>query len=395
MANLSFYHGVTVQLLDVGPRTIAVPSSSIIGLTALYTPGEGLAEPNKPVLITSEPEAARAFGITSPMYKHLQLIYKRSKAVVSCVGVPVPEIGEETTQEAANASAIIGGVDPEGKRYGMQAQLDAKSRLNVQPRLLICPGYSSQTAVMSAMDSIAGKLRAIAIVEGTNTTDEAAVEAVKNSGSKRIYYVDPGIRVWDTETNAEIDFPNSAAVAALFAWTDSEYGFWESPSNKELAGVIGTTRPIEYLYGDETSRANLLNAANISTIIREGGFRLWGNRTLSSDPKWAFVTRVRTTDIVMDAILAGHQWAVDRGITKTYVKDVTDGLNNFMQDLKNQGCVLGFECYPDPDLNTASQLEQGRIYWNIRFTDVPPAENPIFRVEVTNQWVTEVLDYQN
>ncbi|WP_253257826.1 hypothetical protein, partial [Pseudomonas syringae] len=25
-------------------------------------------------------------------------------------------------------------------------------------------------------------------------------------------------------------------------------------------------------------------------------------------------------------------------------------------------------------------------------TDVPPAENPNFRVEVTNQWLTEVLD---
>ncbi|MEG6637233.1 phage tail sheath family protein, partial [Pseudomonas aeruginosa] len=41
---------------------------------------------------------------------------------------------------------------------------------------------------------------------------------------------------------------------------------------------------------------------------------------------------------------------------------------------------------------TASQLSQGKVYWNIRFTDVPPAENPNFRVEVTDQWLTEVLD---
>ncbi|MBN4742768.1 phage tail sheath family protein, partial [Escherichia coli] len=37
-------------------------------------------------------------------------------------------------------------------------------------------------------------------------------------------------------------------------------------------------------------------------------------------------------------------------------------------------------------------LAQGKVYWNIRFTDVPPAENPNFRVEVTDQWLTEVLD---
>lgn len=81
-----------------------------------------------------------------------------------------------------------------------------------------------------------------------------------------------------------------------------------------------------------------------------------------------------------------------RGITKTYVKDVTEGLRAFMRDLKNQGAVINFEVYADPDLNSASQLAQGKVYWNIRFTDVPPAENPNFRVEVTDQWLTEVLD---
>lgn len=211
-------------------------------------------------------------------------------------------------------------------------------------------------------------------------------------GSKRLYMVDPGVQQWDTEANATVDAPASAWVAGLFAWTDAEYGFWCSPSNKEFVGITGTTRPIEYLDGDETCRANLLNNANIATIIRDDGYRLWGNRTLSGDPKWAFVTRVRTLDMVMDAILYGHKWAVDRGITKTYVSDVTEGLQNFMRDLRNQGAVINFEVYADPERNTASQLEQGKVYWMIRFTDVPPAENPTFLVEVTNQWLTEVLD---
>ena len=69
-----------------------------------------------------------------------------------------------------------------------------------------------------------------------------------------------------------------------------------------------------------------------------------------------------------------------------------DPLQAFMRDLKAQGAIINFEVYADTELNTASQLEQGKVYWNIRFTDVPPAENPNFRVEVTNQWLTEVLD---
>ncbi|MCE1021726.1 phage tail sheath family protein, partial [Pseudomonas monteilii] len=247
-------------------------------------------------------------------------------------------------------------------------------------------------AVATAMDSIAAKLRAVAIIDGPNTTDEAATTYAKSFGSKRIYMVDPGVQVWDTATNATVDAPASAWAAGVFAYTDSEYGFWSSPSNKEFVGITGTTRAIEYLDGDETCRANLLNNANIATIIRDDGFRLWGNRTLSSDPKWAFVTRVRTMDMVMDAILYGHKWAVDRGITSTYIRDVTEGLQAFMRDLKAQGAIINFEVYADPVLNTASQLEQGKVYWNIRFTDVPPAENPNFRIEVTNQWLTEVLD---
>ena len=387
MSTTSRFHGVTVALVDTGARTIALPSTSIIGLCDTFTVGPAAsAKPNDLVLLTSEREAIAAFGEDAAITRAAKAVFLKAKAVIVACGVAVLE------DAALQTSAIIGGVLASGQRTGLQALLDGKSRFNAQPRLLIAPKHSATQAVATAMDALAGKLRAIAIVDGPNTTDEAVLAYAQEFGSKRIYMVDPGVQQWDTVTSATIDSPASAFAAGLFAWTDTEYGFWASPSNKEFVGITGTSRPIEFLDGDETSRANLLNNANISTIIRDGGYRLWGNRTLSTDSKWAFVTRVRTVDIVMDAILAGHKWAVDRSITKTYVKDVTDGLEAFMRDLKNQGAVINFEVYADTALNTASQLEQGKVYWNIRFTDVPPAENPIFRVEVSNQWLTEVLE---
>ena len=387
MSTTSRFHGVTVTLVDTGARTISLPSTSIIGLCDTFTVSEAAsAKPNDLVLLTSEREAVAAFGEDSAITRAAKAVFLKAKAVIVACGVA------ELEDAALQTSAIIGGVLASGQRTGLQALLDGKSRFNAQPRLLIAPKHSATQAVATAMDALAGKLRAIAIVDGPNTTDEAVMAYAQEFGSKRIYMVDPGVQQWDTILSKTIDAPASAFVAGLFAWTDSEYGFWASPSNKELVGITGTTRPIEFLEGDETCRANLLNNANISTIIRDGGYRLWGNRTLSSDAKWSFVTRVRTVDIVMDAILAGHKWAVDRSITKTYVKDVTDGLEAFMRDLKNQGAVINFEVYADTELNSASQLEQGKVYWNIRFTDVPPAENPIFRVEVTNQWLTEVLE---
>ncbi len=387
MSTTSRFHGVTVTLVDTGARTISLPSTSIIGLCDTFTVSEAAsAQPNDLVLLTSEREAVAAFGEDSAITRAAKAVFLKAKAVIVACGVA------ELEDAALQTSAIIGGVLVSGQRTGLQALLDGKSRFNAQPRLLIAPKHSATQAVATAMDALAGKLRAIAIVDGPNTTDEAVMAYAQEFGSKRIYMVDPGVQQWDTVTSATIDSPASAFVAGMFAWTDTEYGFWASPSNKEFVGITGTTRPIEFLEGDETCRANLLNNANISTIIRDGGYRLWGNRTLSTDAKWAFVTRVRTVDIVMDAIQAGHKWAVDLPINKTYVKNVTDGLDAFMRDLKNSGAVLYFEVYADTELNTASQLEQGKISWRIRFTDVPPAENPNFLVEVTNQGLTEVLD---
>ncbi|WP_434673811.1 phage tail sheath subtilisin-like domain-containing protein [Pseudomonas sp. R1-15] len=384
---MSFFHGVTTTNVDTGARVIALPSSSIIGLVDTFVPAPAYsAQPNDLVVITNEREAVAAFGADSAITKACKAIYTRAKAVIVACGVA------QLADPAAQTSAIIGGVLADGKRTGLQALLDGKSRFNAQPRLLVTPKHSATQAVGTALVALADKLRGLAILDGPNTTDEAVMAYAENFGAKRAYLVDPGVQYWDTTADATVDAPGSAWVAGLFAWTDSEYGFWASPSNKEFVGITGTSRPIEFLDGDETCRANLLNNANITTIIRDDGFRLWGNRTLSSDPKWAFVTRVRTMDIVMDAILYGHKWAVDRSITATYIKDVTEGLQAFMRDLKAQGAIINFEVYADPELNTASQLEQGKVYWNIRFTDVPPAENPNFRVEVTNQWLTEVLD---
>ncbi|AEV64290.1 phage tail sheath subtilisin-like domain-containing protein [Pseudomonas ogarae] len=384
---MSFFHGVTVTNVDTGARVIALPSSSIIGLVDTFVPAPAYsAQPNDLVMITNEREAVAAFGPDSAITKACKAIYTRAKAVIVACGVA------QLADPAAQTSAIIGGVLADGKRTGLQALLDGKSRFNAQPRLLVTPKHSATLAVGTALVALADKLRGLAILDGPNTTDEAVMAYAENFGARRAYLADPGVQYWDTTADATVDAPGSAWVAGLFAWTDSEYGFWASPSNKEFVGITGTTRPIEFLDGDETCRANLLNNANIATIIRDDGFRLWGNRTLSSDPKWAFVTRVRTMDIVMDAILYGHKWAVDRSITATYIKDVTEGLQAFMRDLKAQGAIINFEVFADPELNTASQLEQGKVYWNIRFTDVPPAENPNFRVEVTNQWLTEVLD---
>ncbi|HDS1705446.1 MULTISPECIES: phage tail sheath subtilisin-like domain-containing protein [Pseudomonas] len=384
MAN--FFHGVTTSLVNLGGRTISVPSSSVIGIVDIYTPGVGLAEPNTPVMVVSDREAVAAFGPNSPLTKACLQILDQAKAVIIAVGVT------SAGTPASITSAVIGGVAADGKRSGLQALLDAKSLFNQHPRLLLAPKHSATKAVATAMDTLADKLEALGLIDGPGTTDEAAIAYATGFGSKRLYMVDPGVKKWSVTSNGDEDLAASPVAAGLFAQTDANIGFWASPSNKEIKNITGTVRAVEYLDNDPTCRANLLNNANITTIIRDGGYRLWGNRTLSSDSKWAFVTRVRTVDMVMAAVRAGMKWAVDLGITKSYVKDVTETVQAFMRDLKAAGAVIDFEVYADAERNTASQLAQGKIIWVIRFTDVPPAENPIFEIEVTDEYLTQVLD---
>lgn len=102
----SFFHGITTTIIDSGPRPIAVPSSSMIGLVDTYTPGADLAQPDVPVQITNPREAAQAFGQNSAITRAINAIYARTFAVIVGTGVA------KTDDANALTSGIIGGVMP-------------------------------------------------------------------------------------------------------------------------------------------------------------------------------------------------------------------------------------------------------------------------------------------
>ncbi len=172
---------------------------------------------------------------------------------------------------------------------------------------------------------------------------------------------------------------------------DSERGWWWSPSNQNINGIIGTHRAIDFAPGDPNSRANKLNAAKVATIVRLNGFRLWGNRTLSADQKWTFLSTVRIADIIADALQAAHLWAVDRGITKTYVEEVRESVNAFLRELKQAGAILGGSCWLDPELNSAASIAAGHVYWDFDFTPPYPNERLTFRSHLVDNYITDIF----
>jgi len=203
--------------------------------------------------------------------------------------------------------------------------------------------------------------------------------------------VDPWVSVWDTVSDAAVAMPASARVAGMISKSDNERGFWWSPSNREVYGIVGTARPVDFTMGDTNCRANYLNENEVATIIRKDGYRLWGNRTCSSDPKWAFLSVRRTADMINESLLQAHLWAVDRNITKTYIDEVTESVNAYLRHLVAVGAILGGKCYADPELNTADQIMDGKVYFDFDFTPPYPAEHITFRSHLVDDYIEEIF----
>lgn len=345
---------------------------------------------NTPVLVAGNMAQAALLGSSGTLPKAMDDIFDQTGAVVIVVRV------EDGGTESATITNVIGGVDSgTGKYTGIYAFLGAESVVGYCPRILVAPGFTHQrtttaNAVVAELVGIAERLRAVIPADGPNSSDAAAITYRGDWGSKRVFVIDPWVQVRNPDGVIE-NRPASARVAGLIAKTDNERGFWWSPSNQVINGIVGTSRPVDFTLGDANSRANLLNEQEVATIVRQDGYRLWGNRTCSDDPKWAFLSVVRTADMINDSILRAHMWAVDRNITRTYLDDVTQGVNDYLASLQAQGAILGGICYPTPDLNTPANIAQGKVFFDFDFTPPYPAEHITFRSKLVNTYIEEIL----
>ncbi|UWS06387.1 phage tail sheath C-terminal domain-containing protein [Phaeobacter inhibens] len=400
-----FLHGVEVLEIDTGPRPIRTISTGVIGIVGTAPAADADAFPlNTPVLVAgSRSEAAkldmtddRTGGGTLP--SALDGIFDQIGAVVIAIRV---EEGADETETLAN---MIGGVNATtGQFEGVHALLGAESVVGHAPRILCAPGWTHQrledngnpgtyfaNPVVAELEGIADRMAAVVIADGPNTTDAAAIAYAGDWGTtSRIYVVDPWVKV--AGPGGVVDEPPSARVAGVIARTDNDEGFWKSPSNEGVSGIIGTSRPIDFKLGDRAARANLLNENGVATIINQGGRRLWGNQVPTADPKWQYLCVRRTADVLNESIQRAHMWAVDRAITKTYIDDVVEGVNGFIATLVAQDALLGGSCWADPDLNTAASIQNGQVWFNFDFTPPYPAERVTFRSHLTNEYIAEAL----
>lgn len=382
----NFHHGVEVVEIDDGIRPIQTARSSIIGLVGTAPEATASAFPlNEPVLLIT-PRSAAGLGTTGTLPTAVRAIHAQGYAPIIVV-IRVEDVDDDpNTTPDERLAAIIGGLDATtGERTGIAALETARSVLGVVPRILAAPGFSQHKLVADALIAQAEKLRAVALLDGPNGTTPDAIAYRAQFDSSRAYLIDP----WAVADGDVV--PVSPHVAGLIAKIDNERGFWHSPSNNPLLGIERPARPIDFGLGRVDSEANLLNEPGIATLVTEQGIRLWGNRTCSSDPKWAFLSVRRTADMIHESMLQAHLWAVDRAIGKAYVRDVEESVNAYLRHLKSVGAILGGRCWLDEELNTTDNIAAGRVYLDFDFTPPAPAERVTFRSHLVTDYAADIF----
>lgn len=223
--------------------------------------------------------------------------------------------------------------------------------------------------VAHEFEGLAAQLRAVAFIDGPNTTDEAAVLARESYGSDRLYMCDPYARVWDINQDAYVARPSSARFAGVQCRLDRDIGFHKSVSNALIHGIDGPSRPIQY--GDQT---NYLNENLVGTMIhRNGGWWTWGNRTTSGQ----FLAVRRTRDFINEAIESAFMDFVDRPMNDANLKLILEDGRRFLRTLEAEGPVMrgSSSLWYDVERNQPSEMKQGRLTLSVRYETPPPIED--------------------
>lgn len=386
-----YHHGVRVIEVTEGARPIRTVESAVIGIVGTAPDADASVFPlNTPVLIAgSRTKAAKldtvgtGLGTLPPA---MDAIFDQIGAMIVVVRV------EEGVDEAATVSNVIGGVDGvTGQHTGLQALLTAKTVLGVKPRILGVPGLDTQ-AVAAELTSIADSLRAFAYVSAYGAeTAEAAVLYRDNFGSKRLMVIWPDFVGWNTATSSNDTLHAVARALGLRAKLDNEIGWHKTLSNIPVNGVTGISKDVPWDLQDPNTIAGYLNANEVTTLIRESGFRFWGSRTCSADPLFAFESATRTGDILADTIAEAHLWAIDKPMSKTLIKDILDGINTKFRQLKAQGYIVDGTAWVDPEKNDQLSLAAGKLYIDYDYTPVPPLENLMFYQRITTDYLSQLV----
>jgi len=289
------------------------------------------------------------------------------------------------TPASVSTSQLVG--DKVGDvRTGMRLFEMAFGTYGMKPKIIIAPGYSSQTAVRNAMLTTAEKHLGIALIdqaEGTTPTecitDRGVTGDLFKTSNKRAVLLYPALQAYDEATADDELRPYSQFLAGVIARTDRELGYWYSPSNKQISGITGVERSIEWNISDADTEATLLNEAGIMCVVSGfgTGYLTWGNRNASypsvTTPD-TFISVLRVMDVLADSVELSMLPFIDQPLNQGTIDSIKETVNAFIRTLIQRGALVDGECVYLPENNTAIDLAAGKVKFNINCLPPSPAE---------------------
>ncbi|MEN0128300.1 MAG: phage tail sheath family protein [Brevundimonas sp.] len=192
----------------------------------------------------------------------------------------------------------------------------------------------------------------------------------------------PYIKVFDPASGTNRFVPPSGHIAGVWARSDDERGVHKAPANEVIRGAITLQTQIT------RAEHNLLNPVGINCIrtFPGRGVRIWGARTLSSDPAWRYLNVRRLFNYLEESILNGTQWVVFEPNDYALWARIRRTISAFLVNEWRKGALFGltpeeaFFVQCDSETNPAEGIDAGQVVCRIGIAPVKPAEFVIFQL---------------
>jgi phage tail sheath protein FI len=192
----------------------------------------------------------------------------------------------------------------------------------------------------------------------------------------------PWIEVMDPLTKRPMRVPPSGHIAGVWARVDDTRGVHKAPANEVIRGANGLGFQITHAEQGELNR----NGINCIRAFPGRGIRIWGARTLSSDPEWRYINVRRLFNYVSESIMLGTQWSVFEPNDQRLWASLATNVSMFLSRVHRSGALFGasaaeaFYVKCDAETNPPEIIEAGQVICEIGIAPVKPAEFVIFRL---------------
>ncbi len=203
------------------------------------------------------------------------------------------------------------------------------------------------------------------------------------------YYL-PWLRIQHPETKQEQMIPPGGHLAGIYAKTDKDRGVHKAPANEMIQGLLvdpqGQGRGLALQVS--TALQNVLNprGVNVLRYFPGRGHRVWGARTMSTDPEWRYITVRRLAIFLEQSIARSLQWVVLEPNQQPLWAQVRRSIDDFLTEMWRRGMLQGakpeaaFFVKCDATTMTQDDIAMGRLVALVGIAPLKPAEFILFRI---------------